>query len=302
MTVSLLTSPIGIYCNAKYQQANSVTMKYHRWYLYKCNYYEKVLNGSGYVRDLDNEYNNASTTEEKEALSTLMDKLNNKTVVIATGLGDILDKAIVLTSTTSEGFQYNATIKGYDIDTGLVTLSSSLPINPIASTTNNPDDVNETNISYEIVDSSQQLVGDSGAIYDYDMPYTFYEYPFAKNELGKDIRFRVRLEVCTQDGKVVYKDIYKIFNADSDTSIRIAELTNLDSTTTPVLDSSKRAIHLKWSNRYCSSSTYSVFRYRVDKPTAETSLIYHGYQAECYDYAVGNNKQLFWIDIGDLKL
>lgn len=291
MTVSLSTNPMSIYCNAKYQQANSVTMKYHRWYLYKCNHHEKITNGSGYVRDLENEYNNATTTEEQDTLSGLMSSLNNKTLAIATGLGDIVGKLIVLSSSVSEAIQYSATIKTYDVDTGLITLRTSLPINPIATTTNNPDDANETNISYEIVESSQQLVGDSGAIYDYDMPYTFYEYPFAKNEAGNDVRFRVRLEVCTQDGKVVYKDVYKIFNANSSSSIKITEITNLNDTSTPVVDTTKRAIHLKWNTKYCSGSSYSVFRKRVDKTETETSLIYYGYSAECYDYSVGNNKQ-----------
>lgn len=290
MDAELVFSPqFAIQCDAKYQQANNVTMKYHRWYLYKCNHYEAVLGGNGYVRDLTNEYNQASTVAEQNNIEQLINSIDSQVLPIATGLGDIVGKTIVLSSGIADtsDFRYTSRIKAYNTNTGLATLSIRLPITPIATTTNNPDNINETTISYEIIDSVEQLVGDSGALYDYDMPYTFYEFPLAKNELGRDVKFKVRLEVCTQDGKVVYKDIYKTFvNSIAEDKI-IEGLT--DTPLSPIVDMSKRAIHLQWKG--VSGCRYAVYRQRVDKTESGTPLIYFGSSTNCYDYLVGNGKR-----------
>ena len=288
MDANLVFRPqFAIQCDAKYQQANNVTMKYHRWYLYKCNHYETVLDGTGYIRDLVNEYNQASTVEEQNRIEQLINSIDNQVIPIATGLGDIVGKTIIISSVgETTDFRYSTTIKAYNPDTGLATLSMRLPITPIATTTNNPDNANETSISYEIVNITEQLVGDSGAVYSYDMPHTFYEFPLAKNDMGSDVKFRVRLEVCTQDGKIVYKDIYKTFVNSIRDDLTIDGLTN--TTLTPIVDTTRRAIHLKWQR--VSGCTYAVYRQRVDKTEAETPLVYFGSTNECYDYLVGNGK------------
>lgn len=294
MDAELSLSPVSIKCDAKYQQANSVTMKYHRWYLYKCNNLETVFNGNGYVRDLENEYNNASTPEAKNEIEVLMNNINNKVIPIATGLGDIINKTIIISSTGDSDFKFSTRINSYSTTTGIAILNEDLPINPIAHTTNNPDNVNETTISYEIVDVSTRLVGDSGAIYNYDMSHTFYEFPFGIDELGRNTQFRIRLEVCTQDGKIVFRDIYKTFIEKYNEAIVIPSLANTYAE--PIINSSKRAVHLKWDAPEDKLGCwYSVFRRRIDKTENETPLIYYGTDKECYDYSVGNNKQYEYL-------
>lgn len=289
MDVVLNKSELSIDCNAKYEQANDVTMKYHRWQLYKCNGYSEIPGASGYVRDLAKELDQAATEEEQDEIEKLMSMLNNKTIIIDKELGDIVGQTVIITSgITDSAISYSSHINTYDAATGVATLSVSLPINPIAVSTNNPDIPSETNISYKVVSYDSQLVGDSGAVYSYTMTHKFYEFPFEVNDLGKQVMFRIRLEVCTQDGKVVYKDIYKTFVYEQDESLYVKGMSN-DQRNIPFVDVSRRAIHLTWSGSQ-SNIKYAVYRKRVDKNETETPMFSNSSAASCYDYLVGNNR------------
>ena len=300
-------SPVSIDCNATYTQENDVTMKYHRWYLYNSNSKEK--HGAGYVTDLAYAYNNASTDEEKAKISELQEKLDNYTVPItitsALTTSDLTGKYIRVFTTPIYDYEGNITnsdtavsctakITSYAEEDGYVTLSynNGLSFIPVSTSTQSTENPSETNLSFEILSYTEKLIADSGAIYSYDMPYSFYEYPFEETKSETHSDLRVMLEVCTQDGKIVYNDKFVNFNSEQGKSDLYIKPPVDSSIPMIEIDNSKRSIKLEWStsNPSASGLICAIYRKRVDRLETNTPLVYCGYLRKFEDYLVGSNR------------
>lgn len=298
-------SPVRIDCNAQYTQAEDVTMKYYRWSLYQINNEEKYC--SGYVTDLNDAYGKASTEEEKAKISELQDSLGRNVLPISITssliTSDFVGKYVRVYTTPiydEEGNLTNADtavsctakISSYSEENGCLTLSGSgLSFVPSAAATQNTDIPQETDLSFEILSYQEALLEDSGAIYNYDMSYSFYDYPFIAPKTSGASVFKVRLEVCTQDGKVIYNDKSVSFASETGQSdVSIAPPS--DGSGIAEIDNVSRTIKLEWNSSPTDNNImcYAVYRKRTDKSETNIPLVYCGYSKTFVDYLAGSQK------------